>query len=135
MKKILLFILFCVNINYFCFAQSGKRNKVETLYIAYLTKQLALTADEAKQFWPVYQNYRSEIKSARQLQKDELDWEEETLNIRKKYRPEFKKILVDEQRVSRVYKAERNFRLMLRKEQLRRQSDRIKPANKNSKNY
>lgn len=133
MKKILLFILFCVNINYFCFAQSGQKNKVETLYIAYLTKQIGLSVEEAQQFWPVYQTYRADLKKSRQSNVDELDWEEEALTIRKKYRSAFKKILVQDQRVHKVFKAEKNFRAILRSEQARRQHNgvKLKPGKQN----
>ncbi|TDH23261.1 hypothetical protein EXU57_17455 [Segetibacter sp. 3557_3] len=122
MKKLFLFILICGNINYFCFAQPVRNNRAEALFAAYVTKQLSLTSEEAQGFWPVYQSYRSELKKARQAHKDELEWEETVLNIRKKYRISFKKILVDDKRVNGVFKAERSFRTMLRNEQARRQN-------------
>ncbi len=121
-KKLLLFILFCGNINYFCFAQPIKNNRAEALFAAYATRQLQLSTEEAQAFWPVYQRYRAELKHARQTHKDELEWEENVLNIRKKYRNSFKNILVDDKRVNGVFKAERSFRAMLRNEQARRQN-------------
>ncbi len=122
MKKFLIFVLICLNINYFCLAQpEGNLNKIETLHAAYITRELGLTTEEAQKFWPVFNNYRLELKKARQENSNELEWEEKALGIRKKYKAEFRKVLNDEQRANRFFKAERGFRDMLRKEQVRRQ--------------
>jgi hypothetical protein len=49
MKKIILYTLILLNINYFCYAQqNGRKNKVEAIQIAYITKELSLTPDEAQ---------------------------------------------------------------------------------------
>ena len=41
------------------FAQhhNDKRDKMESLRIAYITEKLALSSDEAEKFWPVYREY------------------------------------------------------------------------------
>ncbi len=118
MKKLLLFILICGNINYFCFAQPGGNfNKAEALQVAYLTKELGLSSEEAQRFWPVFNNYREELKKTRRDNRtDELMFEEKVLNIRKKYSTEFKKIFNNDQRVNRIFQADKNFREILRKE-------------------
>lgn len=122
MKKILLSTLFFLNISYFCFSQPGDRkNRLETIQIAYLTKELSLTQEEAQKFWPVYNDYRSELVQVRKETKDdEVLSDEKVLNVRKKYKSEFKKVLGTDQRVNQVFLAEKNFRELLRKELMNR---------------
>ena len=89
------------------------------LKIAFVTKQLALTTDEAQKFWPVYYNYMGELKKARQERKDDndvLSFEENVLNIRKKYSTDFKKVLDTDDRVNKVLTVDRDFNNMLKKE-------------------
>jgi Spy/CpxP family protein refolding chaperone len=38
---------------------------LEAIRIGYITKKLSLTPDEAKQFWPVYDAYRAEMREVR----------------------------------------------------------------------
>ncbi|NCT92802.1 MAG: hypothetical protein GXC72_00125 [Chitinophagaceae bacterium] len=100
---------------------------VQTLKIAYITKQLSLTTEEAQKFWPVYFNYFDEIKQARVNQKtDVLAFEEAVLNIRKKYRDEFKKILGSNERAGKVLTADREFNNMVKKELQNRAEQRKK---------
>lgn len=105
MKKILLSALFFLNISYFCYAQGeARRNKIEAIQIAYLTKELALTPDEAEKFWPVYNEYRGELTNTRRdARNDEVLFEERVLNVRKKYKTDFKRILGSDNRVNRVF--------------------------------
>ncbi len=86
MKKIILFTLLFLNVFYFCFAQKGQKfNRAEAIQVAYLTKELSLTTEEAQKFWPVFNTYKDEIKRARKENKeDEIDFEEKIVNIRKK---------------------------------------------------
>ena len=118
MKKILLLLSFFINISYICLAQPAEqRNRAEKIQAAYITNELKLSPEEAQRFWPVYRNYKEEIRRARQEKReDELAFEEKVLDIRKKYKPEFKKVLVNDQRVNRVFIADKNFKEMLRKE-------------------
>ncbi|MEJ7682842.1 MAG: hypothetical protein WKG06_34280 [Segetibacter sp.] len=81
-----------------------------------------LTSDESENFWPVYNNYKNEIKSVKkESENDPIALEEKILNIRKKYKDNFKKILESDDRVNKVYVLEKNFREMLQKELLDRQ--------------
>lgn len=127
MKKYLLLILFFAGLAAKSYAQPEEQlKKLEAVQIAFLTKELNLSTEEAQKFWPVYNNYRSELlkvakdnKDADVLEKDEL-----VLNIRKKYKPEFKKVLNSEDRVNKIFKAEFAFKQMLRKELQNRQNNR-----------
>ncbi len=121
MKKIFPLILLCffLALN----TQAQKRDSVsrsatmQGLKIAYVTKQLSLTSEEAQKFWPVYFIYVEDLKKARmQNRQDVLGMEEEMLNVRKKYKTDFKKILSTEERVNKLFTADRDFGNEVRKE-------------------
>ena len=126
-KKIVLLLAFIINLSYICFAQpqGNKGNKAEAIQIAYLTKELDLTPEEAQKFWPIFNSYKQEMIAARKENStDELESQEKVLNISKKYKPEFKKVLGTDQRVNNLFQADKNFREMLRKELMRRKEQR-----------
>lgn len=126
MKKYLgLLLVILLNINYFCYGQEqeGYSKKIDSLQTEYINKELVLNGDELEKFWPIYTNYRNEIKTVRkEVESDPIALDEKILNIRKKYKPDFKEILGDEDRVNKVYVLEKSFREMLRNELLERQS-------------
>ena len=103
--------------------QQLSAGRLEAYKIAYLTKKLNLTPQEAQQFWPIYNKYQQEIKSARSDVKsnrpDEIQLEERMLNIRKKYNSQFSKALNPE-KVNTLYKSEKEFGHMVQKELLER---------------
>ena len=39
-----------------------KQQKIQALYVAFVTKKLELTTEEAQKFWPVYTQFLNEIK-------------------------------------------------------------------------
>ncbi len=43
----------------------GKKEKLEALRIAFVTKELNLTSAEAQTFWPVYNEYQDKTEAAR----------------------------------------------------------------------
>ena len=88
MKKFLFIAVLLVSFTSSINAQPQKRGeRIEALKIAYITQALKLTSEEAQVFWPVYNTYTSEIKTARQSTKeDELEFQEAVLNIKKKYK-------------------------------------------------
>jgi hypothetical protein len=122
-KKFALVLAILVSINYFCYSQPPESNfkKADSVQVEYLTKELALTSEESAKFWPVYNSYRNEIKSIRKENKsDQIALEEQVLNIRKKYKDDFKKILGSDERVNKLFVSEKNFKEMLRKELIKR---------------
>ena len=126
MKKYLsvLLVIF-LNMSHFSHAQTqeGYSKKIDSLQIDYITKELVLTTAESQKFWPIYTNYKNEIKTVRkEIESDPIALEEKILNIRKKYKYDFKQILEGEDRVNKVYVLEKRFREMLRNELLERQS-------------
>lgn len=123
MKKISSLIILIVFFTTSSFAndyyQEPPGRRLAALKIAFITRQLKLTTEEAEKFWPVYNNYTGELRKARMEQKKEEDillQEEEMLNVRKKYRPEFKKILGTDARANQSLTMERDFNNLLRKE-------------------
>ncbi|MEY2639613.1 MAG: hypothetical protein RIR90_1095 [Bacteroidota bacterium] len=101
----------------------GAGHSIEAIKIAYMTKQLGLSTEEAQRFWPVYNKYMDEVKRVRRENRtDELAFEEKVLNVRKQYRGEFGKVFNDEARANKVFQCDKNFGMMMREEwQKRRQ--------------
>lgn len=116
MKQLLLYFLFLVGTFQVAHAQNnpGREQKIEALKIAFITEKLQLTADEAKRFWPVYNDYEQEIKdiAVHSRDGDVLENEEKLVNVKKKYRPSFEKILGSD-KTNRLFIAERDFRSIL----------------------
>lgn len=117
MKKYLLFLLAIFASFSFVMAQntnSQRSEKIKALKIAFITQKLQLTSAEAEKFWPVYNQYDNEIRQLRMNNKngDVLESEQKLLDIRKKYKPSFEKIL-GPQRLNDLYNAERDFRNLL----------------------
>jgi hypothetical protein len=89
----------------------------------FISQQLSLTDEEARKFWPLYNQYQQELTAVRilkrlnnssaqangteQINKD-LSYDNQLVTIRKHYRDEFLKILSPE-KVSELYKSEREF--------------------------
>lgn len=131
MKKanILIIILLCIS--FLGFSQLADTppagNNIQALKIAFVTRELALSPDEAQKFWPIYYNYLGEVKKARQERKDDiLTFEENVLNIRKKYKNDFKKVLNTDDRVNKVLSIDRDFNNVLKKELQKRIQNRNK---------
>ena len=123
MKKILMIgVLLWVNINVFAQADNDvdKDDQIKALKIAYITKQLDLTPDEAQKFWPVFNQYETELKKVRQGNKGgEIEREEAELNVRKQFKPNFLKAISAE-KVEKLWRVHRGFENIVRKEIIRR---------------
>ena len=99
-----------------------KEEKIQALYIAYITQQLSLTADEAQKFWPIHSQYEAELKNINAGTTNELDRQQAVLNVKKKYQSNFNRILGNE-RSNNFYKQDGEFRkkLVERLKQMRQQ--------------
>ncbi|MBS1747857.1 MAG: hypothetical protein JST21_16970 [Bacteroidetes bacterium] len=119
MKKIYALLLFLSFHSYICFAQQTgdeEENKVEMVKMAYMTKELNLTPQEAQNFWPVYNNYQNELKQARsKYPNDEVAFEKKAVEIKERYQGNFKKVLGN-QRANKVYTSDKQFNNTLRNE-------------------
>jgi hypothetical protein len=126
LKKIFFLLLFLFFHVYFCHAQTpdpGDENRVEAVKMAYITRELNLTPEEAQSFWPVYNNYVSEIKQARsQYPNDEVAFEKKVVDIKERYQGNFKRVLGNNnQRANKVYTTDKQFNNTLRNELKNRQ--------------
>jgi hypothetical protein len=126
MKKLLLIlvtVLFCLWADN-SLAQMKKRERIEAIKIAFITKRIDLQPEESQNFWPLYNQYQKEIgdlimqrRAARNdpdadaidALDEDLDIEGKIVAVRKKYRKEFAKVLSPE-KINQFYQAERDFR-------------------------
>ena len=125
MKHFLLIAFFglALSLKGFSQQQEGDDQKaggrLEALKIAYLTKKLDLTTEEAQRFWPVYNKYTEEIHGVRKDQRQnnltELEAEERILTIRKKYNSEFGRALTPE-KANNFFRSEKEFGAFIQKE-------------------
>lgn len=109
-----------------------QKEELESMKVAFLTKKLELTPDEAKKFWPVYNQAGNELDKLREARmkqhreirdrKDQLtdkDYEkmvdneiiyrQQELDIMKKYSSQYKQIL-PMRKVAMLYRAEEEFK-------------------------
>lgn len=112
-------------------------SKLEALKIAYLTKKLNLSTEEAQKFWPIYNQYMAEVRKtrsdARLNNEKEIDTEDKILAVRKRYDGEFAKALSTE-KVNSFFKAEKEFGSYIQKELQERRLQRIDNRRRNLRN-
>lgn len=133
MKQLLSILTLLLFISVAALAQDSSKRKadkmhepgqrVEALKIAFITRKLDLSTEEAQKFWPIYNKYSAELRKvrmdARQNKESEIETEEKVLNIRKRYSIEFSKALPAD-KVNAFFKAEKEFGTMLQKELMER---------------
>jgi hypothetical protein len=137
MKKILLLVglIFIISISYGQRAGGKWKDQIAAQKAAFITSELNLTPDEAQRFWPVYNQYNNEEQAVRSNQvndllnakadfdtmsdqavsnliDNELKYQQQDLEIRKKYNEEFKKVL-PVKKVAKLYIAEQKFKIYL----------------------
>lgn len=128
MKKILLTLIISCCISLPIWAQQEHSARIEALKIAYLTRKLNLSTEEAQKFWPVYNKYADEVRKMhmelRNNNENEIDREEKVLNLRKKFNSEFGKALNDD-KVNAFFKSEKEFNGMVQREMMERRQQRM----------
>jgi Spy/CpxP family protein refolding chaperone len=94
-----------------------KQQDIEALKAAFITKELELTPDEAKQFWPVYDQYDKEMREVLKNNKSEdvdvVEKDQKVIDVKKKYKERFTKVLGNQGRTNRLFTAEGKFRKIL----------------------
>ena len=126
MKKILPLLFFIV-ICGFAKAQNyqpqgqGSHPNIEALKVAFISKDLNLTPEEAQSFWPVYNQYSKEVHVVMKNNSNVLDRDEKILEIRKRYNEQFIKIIGSE-RTNRLFSAEGRFHQLLLRAMRRQQN-------------
>ncbi len=125
MKRLLLLTGFVFSI-LLGHTQNGSR--LVALKIAYITKRLDLSPEEAQKFWPIYNLYADELMRARQdanrNSKTEIELDEALLNIRKKYSTQFTQA-ISPQKIDIFFKSEKEFGNFVQEEMKRRQQQKI----------
>ena len=126
MKKLILLILLYAGLAIPTIGQDDQKEagRLQAYKIVFLTKKLNLSPEEAQKFWPIYNKYEAELRSARREgrnSKKEIETEENILNIRKKYNGEFEKALPKE-KVNELFKSEREFGNIVQREMMERRN-------------
>lgn len=88
--------------------QTGKQ-KIKSLYIAFITQELNLTETEAEKFWPIHHQYNEDLMASHKAVQTVLEKEEANLNTKKKYNDKFIKVLGAE-KTNLFFKKDNEFR-------------------------
>ncbi len=113
---------------------SGRSQEVESFRVAYLTQKMGLTPDEAKIFWPIYNDWQKEQNALRKMRiqhvislrkideienltdaevqsliTNELDFKQRSLNVEKKYYSKLRTSLPIKV-VGKYYRAQESFK-------------------------
>lgn len=115
--------------------QQDKKEDIDAMKIAYITKELSLTPEEAQLFWPVYNQYNDKLQDLRKKRMDnsketkenvdkmtdkeveqsidnDLISRQKELDLRKEYAAKFKAVL-PVKKVAKLYQAEEQFKRVL----------------------
>lgn len=133
MKKILFILIVTILYTSSGFAQPhDKHERIKALKIAYITDKLALTSEQSAAFWPIYNEYEKERwalrtdffeaykdknpsadpKTAHQYINDDLEYQQEELDLKKKYKEKLLKV-ISAQQLAELYRSEHGFKKML----------------------
>ena len=121
MRRLLFFIFFVFASSGHLFAQQlhddKREEKIQSLEIAFISRRLNLTQEEAQKFWPIFNEYRRDIRQMRtnhqqQPDHDIVEFEQKVIDIRKKYKDQFS-AAIGRQRMNEFFKAEHEFRGVL----------------------
>lgn len=122
MKKIftLMMIVAC-SLTSYVYAQDQpdqkEQEKIQALEIAFISRKLNLNTEEAQRFWPIYNEYKRDVRQVMVTQKnnsnrDIVDDEQKIIDVRKKYRDRFVGV-IGQPRMNKFFQAEREFRGVL----------------------
>lgn len=123
--------------------QGNKRAEIEAQRIAFLTKKVGFTPEEAKLFWPIDDAYRKEMRAVKKARKQnnremkqgfdtlsekefeakldkEMDLRRQEFELSQQYHKDLKGVLTAK-KIARLYHAEEQFKKVLLKEMKQRQ--------------
>jgi hypothetical protein len=122
MKKIFtLMMLIALTLTGDVYAQDQldpkEQEKIQSLEIAFISRKLNLTTEEAQRFWPIYNEYKRDVRQVMIAQKnnsnrDVVDDEQKIIDVRKKYKDRFVGV-IGQPRMNKFFQAEREFRGVL----------------------
>ena len=112
----------------------GKADRIEALKVGFITEKINLSSAEAKNFWPIYNEFEEQMKKLRSKEKEnvrllkakssitdidadkflneQLNLRQQQLDLNKKYVAEFKKVL-SAKKVARLFMLEQEFKQQL----------------------
>ena len=137
--SVIIFILM-LSTSLFAQSKSDRYEQIETIKVAFITKKLDLSSEEAQKFWPIYNNYQKELMLLMKKRREErqrtdiepndkinldLSYESKMLDLKKKYKKLYSKAIPAE-KILLLYQAEREFREHL----IKQLNHRRKPTNK-----
>jgi len=125
---ILMMVLLSISVQ----AQPGGRGRerIHAIKVAYLTDKLQLTSEQSARFWPIYNTYEQDkmnlMRSYRDNNKmnenttedpmrsieDDIVMQEKMLDLRKKYKDEFLKV-ISPQQLATLIESEKEFKRLL----------------------
>lgn len=139
-RHILSLLIFTALLSFEGYSQGNvsKKEALEAMKVAFITQKLNLTPEEAQVFWPIYNQYETELDALRKKRKDEkmsamddvskisdkeieklvdgeIIFRQQELDIIKKYHAQFKKIL-PVKKVALLYKAQEDYKKELLKQ-------------------
>jgi hypothetical protein len=128
--------------------QDNRKDRIETMHIAYISQKLNLTSEEAEKFWPVYNQYKADMDQLRKERQDnveavkkaggidnmsdadiqkliasETDIETRQLELRKQYVTKFQQV-IPISKVAKFFIAEDEFKRYLLNQLSKRRGDR-----------
>ena len=117
MKRLCLFISFVIVCGLAKAQQeqspaNAPGEKIEALKVAFISKDLNLTPQEAEKFWPVYNQYSAELRVDFKSYPNIIERDEHVLNTRKHYNELFIRIIGPE-RTNTLFSSEARFRQLL----------------------
>lgn len=133
MKELLKCILLVLLTTTCAYAQERPMQRIHAAKMAYITDKLQLSEDQSVRFMPIYRDYETELRAlrqpfikkyklqqaddggeftARQYIEDDLDYQQQVIELKRRYNDKFQKVLSARQ-VADMYVAEREFRLIL----------------------
>ena len=131
-------------------ARQERKEDIEAMKVAFITKKLDLTPEEAQQFWPVYNQYNDKLnelrkkrredhkqtkqnfdtmsdKEVEQVVDNEMAMRQKELDIQKEYHAKFKAVLPIK-KVARLYTTEEQFKRVLLDKLKDKDREKEKPA-------
>ena len=123
MKRFLLILTLALFAGFAAKAQDDDNDKIRDKMREFIQKRLNLSKNEAERFTPVFIRYFREWRQTLREHKDDvLERQKRIVDIRIRYRTEFKEIVGDK-RSNRVYKEQDEFVRIIRQQQLERKND------------
>ena len=141
MKRIFLYIIFIFTA-FTAAAQPGdgdiqnpkRAEKIRALYVAYISQQLQFTPAEAQRFWPLHQQFESEMTAINNSNLADLDKQQRILDLKRKYQPQFEGV-IGRDRANNFYKQNDQFRDKLIQVRQRRQEQKAEGIRPNENGF